>query len=247
MWARNLLFAAVCLLGAGALASNILLQDRIATPRSFEPGRFGSPAAATVPSEKQNDWQQTLAKLNAELQARWQQEGLQPTGRADDLTLARRLSLGLTGTIPSLEEVREIERLPEGERLEWWTSRLLEDRRFGDYVGERLARVYVGTEDGPFLRFRRSRFVEWLSNQLLARKPYNEIAQEMIGGNGLWTTDPALNYITLTCTDANQGQPDEVRLAARTVRAFLALRIDCLQCHDDNLGTTNLGDDGAPR
>lgn len=247
MWARNLLFAAVCLLGAGALASNILLQDRIATPRTFEPNRFGNPTAAAVPAEKQNDWQRTLTKINAEFQGHWQKEGLQSTARADDLTLARRLSLGLTGTIPSLEEIRELEHLPEGERLEWWTSRLLEDRRFGDYVGERLARVYVGTEDGPFIRFRRRRFVEWISNQLLARTPYDEMAREMIGSDGLWTTNPAINYVTLTCTEANKEQPDEVRLAARTVRAFLALRIDCLQCHDDNLGTNNLGDDGAPR
>jgi hypothetical protein len=113
MWARNLLFAAVCLLGAGALASNILLQDRIATPRSFEPSRFGNSAGATTSPDEQNDWQRTLSKLNAELRAKWQAEGLQPTGRADDLTLARRLSLGLTGTIPSLEEVRAIERFSE--------------------------------------------------------------------------------------------------------------------------------------
>lgn len=248
MWARNLLFGVVCLCGVLALASNILLQDRIATPRSFEPGRFGNLTnVSTKPVTAQNDWQRTVAKLNAEFAAKWKEDNLQATPRADDLTLARRLSLGLTGTIPSLEEVRAIEQLPEGQRLEWWTSRLLEDRRFGDYVGERLARVYVGTDDGPVLLYRRRRFVNWLSDQLLDRRPYNEIAQQMIGGNGIWTSQPALNYITHTCTENNQGQPDEVRLAARTVRAFLALRIDCLQCHDDNLGTNNLGDDGAPR
>lgn len=250
MWARNLLFATVCLLGAGGLASNILLQDRVATPRSFEPGRFGDLSKARPTTDKptqQNDWQRTLAKLDAEFVEEWKKQDLQPTQRADDLTLARRLSLGLTGTIPSLEEIRAIEQLPEGQRLEWWTSRLLEDRRFGDYVGERLARVYVGTDDGPVILYRRRRFVKWLSDQLLAGKPYNEIAQQMIGGNGIWTSKPELNYITHTCVESNQGQPDEVRLAARTVRAFLALRIDCLQCHDDNLGTNQLGDDGAPR
>ncbi|WP_254513223.1 DUF1553 domain-containing protein [Anatilimnocola floriformis] len=254
MWQRNLLFAVVCLFGFGMLASNILLRDHVPTPRSFEPSRFGNltnVSSSATPANKQpepkNDWQATLLKLNAEFEAKWTGEGLQTTPRAGDLTLARRLSLGLTGTIPSLEEIRALEQLPEGQRLEWWTSRLLEDRRFGNYVGERLARVYVGTEDGPLIRFRRSRFVEWISDQLLAHRPYDEMAQEMIGSNGLWTNNPALNFITVTTTEANKEQPDEVRLAARTVRAFLALRIDCLQCHDDNLGTNHLGDDGAPR
>lgn len=251
MWARNLLFAVVCLLGAGGLASNILLQDRIATPRSFEPGRFGDlskPAPAAMQPTPQNDWQRTLARLNSEFAEEWKQQDLKPTPPADDLTLARRLSLGLTGTIPSLEEIREIERLPEGQRLEWWTSRLLEDRRFGDYVGERLARVYVGTDDGPVILYRRRRFVSWLSDQLMKGTPYNELTQQMIGGNGIWTSKPELNYITHASRETMKGQqPDEVLLAARTVRAFLALRIDCLQCHDDNLGTNQLGDDGAPR
>ena len=30
-------------------------------------------------------------------------------------------------------------------------------------------------------------------------------------------------------------QPDEKRLAARTARAFLGIRLDCVQCHDDHL------------
>jgi hypothetical protein len=259
MWARNLLFAVVCLAGLGVLASNILLQDHIPTPRSFNPTRFGprttnvsaTAASAAASSASQppatNDWQQTLARLNAEFRTQWQQQNLEPTPPADSLTLARRLSLGLTGTIPSLEEIRELERIPEDQRLEWWTSRLLEDRRFGDYVGERLARAYVGTDDGAFILYRRRRFVTWLSDELMAGTPYDQLVREMIGGNGIWTSKPQINFITNTCTENNQNQPDEVRLAARTVRAFLALRIDCLQCHDDNLGTNFLGDEGSPR
>jgi hypothetical protein len=247
MWARDALFAVVCLAGMGALASNILLQDRLATPRSFEPGRFGAADSEPSDATPQDDYQQTLARLNAVFHESWERQQLAIAPRADDLTLARRLSLGLTGSIPSLEEIRALEQVTPKHRVEWWTSRLLEDRRFGDYVGERLARAYVGTDDGPFAVYRRRRFVDWLSDQLLAATPYNEIAQRMIAGNGIWTSKPELNYITHSCTQDNGGQPDEVKLAARTVRAFLALRIDCLQCHDDNLGTNFLGDEGAPR
>lgn len=253
MWARNLLFAAVCLAGLGVLAGNILLQDRIATPRGFQPRRFipttnvSAQTSAEPAQAAKNDWQPALDRLNAAFAAKWNSEGLEPTPKADSLTIARRLSLGLTGTIPSLEEVRELERISEEHRLEWWTSRLLEDQRFGDYVGERLARAYVGTDDGQFILYRRRRFVTWLSDQLMQGKPYDQIVRRMISGNGIWTSQPELNFITHTCTEGNDNQPDEVRLAARTVRAFLALRIDCLQCHDDNLGTNFLGDEGSPR
>ncbi|HRX81297.1 MAG TPA: DUF1553 domain-containing protein, partial [Pirellulaceae bacterium] len=143
--------------------------------------------------------------------------------------------------IPSLEEIRVLQSLPDDQRLEWWVSRILEDRRYADYVAERLARSYVGTDNGPFIVFRRRRFVTWLSDQLLANKPYDQLVRELISDKGIWTNSPSVNFLTVTLDEDNKGKPDAIRLAGRTTRAFLGMRIDCLQCHDDNLGTMNLG------
>ena len=63
---------------------------------------------------------------------------------ADSLQIARRLSLALCGTVPSVEELRALERVPEDQRVAWWTERLLRDRRYADYFAERLARAQVG-------------------------------------------------------------------------------------------------------
>jgi hypothetical protein len=48
-----------------------------------------------------------------------------------------------------------------------------------------------------------------------------------------------VNFITATMTkdpETGKSRPDVVRLAARTTRAFLGVRIDCVQCHDDMFG-----------
>ena len=83
--------------------------------------------------------------------------------------VARRLSLALVGTVPSLQEIRQLEARPKNQDpLAWYTAHLLEDRRHADYWAERLARTYVGTENGPFVVYRRRRFVTWISDQLLA-------------------------------------------------------------------------------
>jgi len=42
-----------------------------------------------------------------------------------------------------------------------------------------LARAYVGVDDGPFLLFRRRRFVSWLADQLAANEPYDRIARHL--------------------------------------------------------------------
>ena len=78
--------------------------------------------------------------------------------------------------------------------------------------------------------------VWWLGDQLAENRPYDQIVREVIGGTGLWTDSPAVNFLTVTAGDDNNGQPNPVRLAGRTTRAFLGMRIDCLQCHDDPMG-----------
>ena len=247
MWAKNALFIAVCLAGAGLMANSLLRVGRIERPATFEPGRFETTDVSTAanrgaPKEPAaNDWATTLDALNGEFREHWKKQGLQTAPRPDDLTIARRLSLSLVGTVPSLEEIRAFEAVKYEERLEFWISHLLEDRRFSDYWADRLARAYAPPGNSPFIVFRRRRFTLWLGEQLHQHRPYDEIVRQMISESGVWTGKPAANFVTATSDPNNDNQPDPILLAGRTARAFLGMRIDCLQCHNDKLGTIDLG------
>ncbi|MEE2640648.1 MAG: DUF1553 domain-containing protein [Planctomycetota bacterium] len=232
MFLKNILFALLVLVAATYLVFEVLPGDR------------GFPDNRLLPDLV--SLRKVAREVDAEFEEKWSEKKLDNAGPAGDLIVARRLSLGLTGTIPSLEEIRKLEAVDPDHRIDWWTAYLLQDDRSADYVAERLARIYVGTEDGPFIIFRRRRFVMWLSEQLKKNRPYDQLVSDLISNNGLWTDTPSVNFYTVTI-DGNQGQPDPIRLAARTTRAFLGLRIDCLQCHDDALGTMELGDPSQPR
>ena len=157
--------------------------------------------------------------------------GADTGGDGAELAVMRRLSLSLCGTIPSLEEIRRFEYRPPDRRIDAWLDDLLRDRRCGDYLAERFARVFVGTEDGPFLKFRRRRFVAWLSDAILANRRYDANVRDLIADEGLWTDHPATNFLTVT-TDEKTERPTPDRLSARVARAFLGVRLDCAQCHD---------------
>jgi hypothetical protein len=59
----------------------------------------------------------------------------------------------------------------------------------------------------------------------------------LITAEGIWTTKPEVNFVTVTVDQNNDKEgPDEQKLAARVSRAFLGVRIDCVQCHDDMFG-----------
>jgi len=233
---RNLLFAGACILGLSVVFSNLLQSDAVTPPRNHSVERYQKP-----------EFRDVVERLDAEFVARWEKEGLEPAPPADELTRIRRLSLGLTGTIPSLQEIRAFEKArvlyagnqpPPNDHIQWWLSHLFEDRRTSDYLAERFARVYVGVENGPFLFYRRRRFVSWLSDQFHDNQPYDKVVSSLITAEGLWTSNPEVNFFTVTIDEndkKNKNKPDEVKLAVRMTRAFLGVRLDCVQCHDDRL------------
>ncbi|MFM7844296.1 MAG: DUF1549 domain-containing protein, partial [Planctomycetota bacterium] len=205
---------------------------RVAHPATNRTSPSSTPNYQTPPPELVS----ILARVDAEFQDEWQRNSITTANVAPFNTILRRLSLGLAGTIPSLEELRTLDTIPTDLQLDWWLTHLLADRRTSDYLAERLARVFVGTDDGPFLVYRRRRFVSWLSDQL-HRGPvhYDAIARQLIAQDGLWTDAPAVNFVTVTSDPNRDNRPDPMRLANRVTRAFLGMRIDCLQCHDDRL------------
>jgi len=225
-WMRNSLFLLCGLVVAVLVAGRWLRREPFRQPRTV----VGTGAASASVHG-------AAARIDAAFATEWAKAGVSPAAPAPDLTVARRLSLALTGTIPSVEEIRAFEKVPQTERMTWWLAHLLEDRRYSDYLAERLARIAVGVEDGPFIVYRRHRLVSWLSEQLHSNRPYDQLVRELIAAEGIWTSRPQANFVTVTVDQNNdQEGPDEQKLAARVSRAFLGLRIDCVQCHDDFFG-----------
>ncbi len=236
-WLKDLLLFVVVLSGCLAIAGFLLSTNRVKQPAAF----------AASPSTNAS-YHRAASGLDALIEKQISSEGIEPAGRATELQIYRRLSLGLTGTLPSVEEIREVSTVSADQRVDWYLAHLLEDRRTSDYLAERFSRAFVGVETGPFLIYRRRRFATWLSEQLHRNVPYDAIVNDILTSDGLWTDSPQVNFYTYNIIPdvGDETKPDPIRLAARTSRAFLGMRIDCLQCHDDFLGTMNLGSADEP-
>ena len=232
-WFKDVLLVCVSLAVLVAVAAYLLETDRVPPPETFG-------ASANVMA--------VSAKVDLAIDSELNSRKIQAAENADSLKIARRLALALCGSLPSLEEIRELQKMEADDQVDWFVSHLLEDRRTADYLAERLARAFVGVNQGPFLIYRRSRFVNWLSDQILLNRPYDEMVREIVEGNGTWTDSPNVNFYTghIVPDVGDESRPDSIKLAARTSRAFLGMRIDCLQCHDDFIGSINLGDSASP-
>ena len=104
-WFKDVLLITIGLSSLVALTALLMASDRIGSPVSFRP--MGKP---------QLEIESTAKKIDATLQRARDDDAVQAADRADDLSSARRLALSLAGTIPSVEEIRAIEKVePEYE------------------------------------------------------------------------------------------------------------------------------------
>jgi hypothetical protein len=221
MWRQNVLFLGLISGGVFALGAGLMPPPRPQMPTRFDASLY-----------RAADFVGIVRRVDDSFRHAWTEQKVQPAPPAPDLAVARRLALGLASTIPSLEEIRQFESLPEVQRLSWWIDHLLQDPRFADNFAERFARAFVGTEDGQPILYRRRRFVSWLAEQFANNRPYDQLVRDLIASDGLWTDQPATNFVSVTVQTDSKSQPDPVRLAGRITRAFLGLRLDCAQCHN---------------
>lgn len=224
----------------GAFSEEIRLRDR--NQKAFQTW-----SASTMSTARKVD---TEILARADMPSDSSSKPLAMAELADWQTVCRRLSLGLVGCTPSLEELRAIDKIGSGgtgseeadwEKIQWWTDYLLSDPRWSEYFAERFSRAMLGTDQGPFVVFRRNRFDAWLASEFAKGTRYDRIVQDILVAEGLWTGSPEVNFLTASITREGGRQVDPVVLAGRTSRVFLGMRLDCLQCHDDLLGSTQLG------
>ncbi|MCP4786870.1 MAG: DUF1549 domain-containing protein [Fuerstiella sp.] len=136
----------ICTAAVGALMLLVMKAGEIAPLTSLPP----SLATALRIDD-------SVSSVNQWLRKHWSDEGLEPAEMADDLTVYRRLSLALHGTIPSLEEVTVFKADTSTDRVERWLLRMLDDPRFSAYFADRIERVLTGVDEGQFVIFRRDR------------------------------------------------------------------------------------------
>ena len=120
-----------------------------------------APVPAAVVTDQRLD--SAVDKLNREFQRQWELEGVRVAEPADQLTVLRRLSLALFGTVSSLEDIRSFETDDQPDRIDRWVVAMLKDSRYTNYFAELLARSLVGVEGGPFIIYRRDRLAAWLA------------------------------------------------------------------------------------
>ncbi|MFN7921043.1 MAG: DUF1553 domain-containing protein [Bryobacteraceae bacterium] len=157
---------------------------------------------------------------------------------ATDEEFLRRVTLDLTGRIPSPDEIRAFLAEPAESRRRNAVDRLLYSAEFVDkwamWMGDLLGNVVVTNNVNRGFPGRNA-FADWIRGSLYEQKPLKDMVWEMIAarGNNYKNEEAAVNYIIGGRQTMGPNQDVYDYMTWQATEKFLGLsHYDCLLCHD---------------
>jgi len=171
--------------------------------------------------------------------------GLNPSAEADRATLLRRVTLDLTGLLPTPEDVAEFEADPRDDAFERVVDRLLASPHYGERWGRHwLDQARYADSNGYAIDAPRDMwpYRDWVIQALNSDLPFDQFTIEQIAGDLL--QNPSKSQLVATAFHRNtlinqEGGSDreQFRVEANMDRVnttgavWLGLTVGCAQCH----------------
>ncbi|MES2221795.1 MAG: DUF1553 domain-containing protein [Acidobacteriota bacterium] len=215
---------------------------------------FQKPVKPRLPVVQSNDWAKT--PIDMLVLARLKKEGLHPSPEADKDTLIRRVTLDLTGLLPTPAEVSAFVNDESPQAYEHVVDRLLASKSYGE-ARARYWMDYARYADTYGLHYDNSRDIwpyrDYVIRSFNNNKPFDQFAMEQIAGDLLpaKNLDPliASGYVRLGVSSNEGGTiPEELRvnMARERTKAygatFMGLTVGCAVCHDHKYDPTTQKD-----
>ncbi len=227
------------------VAQKEILKRWVAEGAEYEPHwSFIPPTRPTVPAVKDKAWVRN--PIDAFVLAELEKHGLKPAPEADRRTLARRVSLDLTGLPPKPEDVETFVKDPSPTAYETYVKKVLESPHWGEHRGRYWldAARYGDTHGIHFDNFREMwSYREWVINAFNENKPFDQFTIEQLAGDLL--PNPSLDQLVATgfnrcnITTNEGGVIGEEYLVLYTRdrtetvnQVWMGLTAGCAVCHD---------------
>ncbi|MBA4065091.1 MAG: hypothetical protein C0501_15535 [Isosphaera sp.] len=161
---------------------------------------------------------------------------IEPSDLCADDEFVRRVFLDACGVMPTADEVTAFVADRDPKKREKLVDAVLARPEFTDYWTLQL---------GDLLQNRRERdhdvrgvkgvrqFHDWLRKQVVANRPWDELARDVLTATGPSTDRPAVGYYVVTVGEQRHGENSEA--PESVAQAFLGTRIGCARCHNHPL------------
>lgn len=162
------------------------------------------------------------------------ENNIQHAAIAGDEEFLRRVTLDLTGAIPTPADVQSfVADTADGKRAKKIDALLASDAfvdRWTMWFGDLVQNVQVSSSSREYY-LGRNAYYSWMRDAIRAGMPYDQMVREVLAGEGDSFTNGVANYIVRQIQ--NNGPPQDTldNLAAHSVEKFLGMPALCISCH----------------
>lgn len=149
--------------------------------------------------------------------------GIPPSPLCDDATFLRRVTLDITGRLPTLNEVQSFSQDTAPDKRDQVVDRLLRSPGYADYFAGKWTPLLKNRRDDASDITSNFAFHAWIRDSLLANVPYDQFVRELLAATGTVVGNPPVAWYKRV-KDPKQQLEDVAQL-------FLGVRMQCAQCH----------------
>ena len=191
------------------------------------------PPAAPPLTQRQKILRQLITTIDQRIEAEWTKHGITPAELTSDAEFIRRVSLDLTGRIPTTMAVREFLRDPDPQKRDKLIARLIGSAGFARHQATVWRETILPEiQSNPLLAGQGVQFESWLQQRFREQAGFDQIARDLLTRGGFLPlpNQPNLDQRLLAFYLVNENKAEN--LAAAVTRVFLGVRLECAQCHD---------------
>ena len=151
--------------------------------------------------------------------------GLPPSAECDDATFLRRVTIDLSGRLPTLAETKSFLASQDANKRANKVDQLLDSPGYADLFASKWAAILRNKSAGGLDQVSRETFGfhSWIRAGLSANQPFDQFVTQLVTARGKPGTNPAVSWYR-----AVKDPKDQM---ADIAQIFLGVRIQCAQCH----------------
>ena len=173
--------------------------------------------------------------IDSHIGAKQTKDGVIPTALAGDEEFLRRVTLDLTGAIPTAAQVTAFVADTAPDKRARKIDELLRSDAFVDrwtmWFGDLVQNVQVSTNIIEYY-LGKNAYYNWIKDSIRNGKPYDAMVREVLSTEGMSFNAGAANYVVRQIQRNGPVQDTLDNMASHSIEKFFGMPALCISCHD---------------
>jgi hypothetical protein len=191
--------------------------------------------AVAAPARQRAVRSSSSSYIDNHIFAKLAQNGVQAAAPSGDTEFLRRVTLDLTGAIPTPEEAQAFLADTAPDKRAKKIDALLKSEAFNDrwtmWFGDLVQNVQIASNSREYY-LGRNAYYTWIRSSIASGKPHDQLVRELLAGEGLNFDVGVANYVVRQLQPNGPPQDTYDNLAAHSAEKFLGIPMLCISCHN---------------